>query len=715
MIMTVKKKIIITVFIVVSIFLALQVVMDYRYILPTIEKMEQELVEKDLKRVVMAVSRELDQLSFFCRGWAEWDDSYQFLLDHNSEFIASNLGAQSFINNRMALVYFIDLSGRVVWGHCYSHELGEFISIKEFPGADWPVDHFLLRHRQRGSVSKGYMRTSEGVMMVVARPVVPSSTKGEARGTLIVGRIFCDNCINVLRERTQVDLVLWPIDSDAMSHDACHVKDQLGSGSSTYIDRDKDWIFGYTVFSDFFERPVLLLRTKTWRSVYKEVVDGFVADIFFHLAAGLLMVLLLSYFLHCSIGRPLAVFSKSIAEIKSGGQMKPVDIHASSGEIRHLQFEFNQMAQRLLDDSQKREQFESDLKVSKESLRAVLNAAPDGILTLDEKGLIRSVNPAAEQMFGYPRDGMQGAKILSLVAVQQQAMLREEIVKFLQDPENSVFTLGVEITAVRADGSNLLVHCKANSVVIGGEERVICIVRDVSGLKEIHEKLMRTKHLASIGEMGASIAHEIRNPLAGISGAVQVLSDLSSEEKPEYLILKEVRQLTERIAGTVVQILEYANDWQLKPKLCQVTTLIEETVADYSRHAKLENIDIRVKGSGDIRALIDPDLIGQVLVNLIENSIDSYSGEPGELLWQVRKGSREVYITLKDNGSGIQDDLKEDIFKPFFTTKERGNGLGLAICQKIIEKHNGTIFLESQVGVGSKVTIVLPKSKFLQA
>ncbi len=713
--MTVKKKIIVTVFSVVSIFLALQILMDYRYVLPTIEKLESEAVEKDLKRAVMAVSRELDHLSFFCHGWAEWDDSYNFVLDHNSEFIASNLGPKSFINNRVALVYFIDLAGRVVWGRCYSHELDEFISITEFPKQDWPLEHYLLRHRQRGSVSKGYIKTSEGVMMVVARPVVPSSVKGEACGTLIVGRIFCDNCIDVLRERTQVDMVLWPIGSDAMSAEACHVKEHLDSKTPIFIERDNDWIFGYTMFSDFFDQPVLLLRTKAWRTVYKEVVDGFIVDIFFHLAAGVLMVLLLSYFLHRYIGRPLALFSRSIAEIKSGGHMKLIEVGKSDDEISHLQLEFNQMAQRLLDDAHKRAQFESDLKVSKESLSAVLNAAPDGILTLDERGVVRAVNPAAERMFGYPPGGLIGTNVLSLASIPQQGLLREEIVKFRQEPENSVFALGVEITAARADGSNLLVHCKASSVEIGGEERVICIVRDVSGLKEIHEKLMRTKHLASIGEMGASIAHEIRNPLAGISGAVQVLTDLSSEEKPDYLVLKEVRQLTDRIEETVVQMLEYAKDWQLEPKLCKITALIKETVADYGRHAKLKNIDITVKGSDDVRALIDPDLIGQVLVNLIENSVDSCAGKRSELLWQVRKGSRDVYITLQDNGSGIKDDVKENIFKPFFTTKESGNGLGLAICQKIIEKHNGSITMESQVGVGSKVKIVLPKSKFLQA
>ena len=712
--MTVKKKIIISVFIVVLCSLGLQLVMDYTYVLPTIKRLETETVEKDLKRALMTVRRELDYVSFLCQSWAEWDDSYRFIEDRNRRFISSNLGEKSFTNNRVTLIFFLDLEGRVVWGKCYSEELGEFISIDEFPEKNWPPDHFLLRHRQRDSVIEGYMKSSEGTMMIVARPIVPSSGAGAVSGTLIMGRLFCHNCIEILRERTQVDMELWPMDSDDLTPEACLVKGELDAKHPTFVDRTSDWIHGYTVFYDFFDKPVLMLRTKAWRTIYKEFLESFVADIFFHFGSALFVVFLLCFLLQRAIGRPLALFSKTIAEIKSGGQMKRVDLQIADDEIGHLQNEFNLMAQRLCDEAKGREQVESDLRSSEEHLRAVLNSAPDGILIVDVKGVIRSVNPAAERMFGYLSGGLLECNILTLVDKEQQELLREEALRFRDDPENSVFIFGVEVTALRADGSNLLVHCKAKPIEIGGEELFICMVRDVSGLKEIHEKLMRTKHLASIGEMGASIAHEIRNPLAGISGAVQVLSDLSSVEKPDYLVLKEIRLLTERIEETVVRMLEYAKDWQLEPKLCQIKDLLEATVAAYNRQPKFSGININIVGSDDAKALVDPDLISQVLLNLVENAVDACDGK-GELCWRIEKGLGEISISLQDDGTGIEDEVKESIFKPFFTTKENGNGLGLAICQKIIEKHNGTISLESKLGIGTEVTIVLPQSKFLKA
>ncbi len=712
--MTVKKKIIVTVFIIIFISLSFNLLMACFYVLPELETLELDEGGKDLERAVMAINRELEHLSLFCYDWAEWDDSYRFVKDNNQEFVESNLGENTFLHNRLALLFFIDRNGRMVWGRCYSEELEEFILIGEFADQKWPSSHPLLQHRHNDSFIKGYLKTVEGPMMLVARPIVPSDGAGEIRGTLVMGRLLCDKCVEMMRERTQVDMEVWTIDCDTLPPDACQAKDNLTHQNDTFFVRDKDWLYGYTYFDDINHKPTLLVRTKAWRTIYKRAKEGVLVDMTSSLLAAIVAAFLLSYLLHLLISRPLARFAGALAEIGSSGEMKQLRVKSSGDEIGHLQREFNRMIQRLHEDAEKRRLIESDLRISRASLSAVLDAAPDGILALNERGIIKTVNLAASKMFGYESGALKSRSILTLSAPDQRPLLQEEMVKLRADPDTSVFTLGIEATGIRQDGTNLLVHFKVGSVDIEGGIRFICIVRDITGLQEIHEKLMRTKHLASVGEMGASIAHEIRNPLAGISGAVQALIDMSSAEQADYQILKEVSRLTDRIEDTVVQMLEYAKDWLPEPKQCPVVALIKETVAGYSRQTDLGNTVIKVEGSEEIRALIDPELISQVLVNLMANAIDSCTDRHGELLWQVEKSLREVYITLQDNGSGIDDEVLESIFKPFFTTKESGNGLGLAICQKIIEKHNGTITLESRVGVGTKVTIMLPKSKFLK-
>ena len=712
--MSVKKKIIVTVFVVVFLSLGLHLVIDYFYVLHTLENIEVGEVEKDLKRVVMAVNRELDHLSLLCYGWAEWDDTYHFIKDRNQEFIDSKLIENTFLHNRLALLFFIDMSGRVVWGRCYDGELEEFITIEELSEQKWPLDHPLLQHHHNNCSINGYFKTSEGAMLLAARPIVPSSGVGEIRGTLVMGRLLCDKCVERLRERTQVEIEIWTMDCDTLPPDACQAKDHLTHKHPIFFVSDQDWIYGYTSFDDIYNSSALLLRTKMWRTIYKQSTEGILVGMFSSLLAAVMVVFLISYILHRSISRPLARFARALADIGFSGEIRQLEVHSFDDEIGHLQLEFNKMFLRLHDDSKKRKMVEDDLRISKAKLSAVVEAAPDGILTLDDKGFIKTVNPAAERMFGYKSSAMLNKNILRLSALEQRTHLLDEIIMFREDPKNSVFTLGIEMTGIRRNGTSLLVHCKVGSLNIEGGIRFICIVRDITGLQEIHEKLMRTEHLASVGEMGASIAHEIRNPLSGISGAVQVLIDMSSAERPDYQILKEISRLTDRIEVTVVQMLEYAKDWQPEPRLCRVVALIKEVVAGYSLQTELENTVIRVEGSEEIKALVDPELIGQVLVNLMTNAIESSVDRHRELLWQVEKSLREVYITLRDNGSGIDDEVLKSIFKPFFTTKESGNGLGLAICQKIIEKHNGSITLKSKVGIGTTVTIILPKNKFLK-
>ena len=713
--MTVKKKIILTVFIVVFLSLGFHLLIDHFYDLPSLKRLEVSEGGKDLKRAALAVNRELEHLSLFCYDWAESDDSYRFIKDRNQEFIDSNLMENAFLHNRLALLFFIDKSGRVVWGRCYSGEYEEFISIEEFPEQKWPQTHPLLQHCRNNSYIKGYLKISEGAMMLVARPIVPSSGSGESRGTLIMGRLICDKCVEMMRERTQVDMELWSMDCDSLPQSACLAKDNLTPKNPTLFVHDKDWLYGYTYFDDIYNQPGLLLRSKAWRTIYKRGKERVLVDMLAALLAAFIVVVLISYLLHRSVSRPLARFAEAIAGIGSSGEMRQFEVQPSDDEIGHLQREFNQMIRRLYDDAEKRRLIEVDLRVSEASLSAVLDAAPDGIMALDNRGIIKSANLAASRMFRYQPDALLGKNILTLSDSQQRSILKEELTKFLEDPASSVFSLGIEVTGLRRDGTNLLVHCKVGQVEVEGEVRFVCIVRDISGLKDIQERLMRAKPLASIGEMGASIAHEIRNPLAGISGAVQVLTDMSSEDREDYQVLKEISHLTSRIEGTVSRMLEYAKDWQLEPKLCVIVDLVRKAVDEYSRQVDMDNTDIKMEGSEGIRALIDPELIGQVLVNLMANAVASCTDRHAELLWRVEKSQREIYITLQDNGSGIDGAVQKNVFKPFFTTKVSGHGLGLAICQKIIERHNGTITLESEVGVGTKVTIVLPKSKFLKA
>ena len=355
------------------------------------------------------------------------------------------------------------------------------------------------------------------------------------------------------------------------------------------------------------------------------------------------------------------------------------------------------------------------LRTSKACLEAVFNLTSDGILAFDRRGVICKVNPVAVRILGVEAGELEGSGILEIFSPGQRLELSEEFARFCRDPESSIFSSGVELQARRRDGESLLLHCRLGRAGNGDEACYLCVIRDISGLREIHEKLTRARHLASLGEMGASIAHEIRNPLAGINGAVQVLAGMADPKSPEYRVLMEVQQLAERIESTVAHMLEYARDWQPEPRLCEIDELVKKVVDGYRRRRGLAGVGIRVESESRPRARVDPELIGQVLENLMDNAICACPESGAELVWRLRENPREVFLLLEDNGTGVDDEIRANIFKPFFTTRERGYGLGLAICQKIIERHNGRIVLENRREGGARAIISLPKSKFLKA
>jgi two-component system sensor histidine kinase PilS (NtrC family) len=221
------------------------------------------------------------------------------------------------------------------------------------------------------------------------------------------------------------------------------------------------------------------------------------------------------------------------------------------------------------------------------------------------------------------------------------------------------------------------------------------------------------------------MAHEIRNPLASLSGSIQMLkSELSLDHHQQHLMDITLRE-SERLNALITDFLLFAQPPQTHKILYPIEKIIDETIELFLHSPSFhEGIRIlRPSSNGNIQASIDPDQMRQVFWNLFNNASQAMSNG-GEIQVQLKKGSvgmgtrfplslqlrgREwVKISITDSGNGIAPEEKEKIFEPFFTTKENGTGLGLSIVHKIIENHNGLITVESELGRGSTFTIFIP-------
>jgi len=235
-------------------------------------------------------------------------------------------------------------------------------------------------------------------------------------------------------------------------------------------------------------------------------------------------------------------------------------------------------------------------------------------------------------------------------------------------------------------------------------------------LQDYHyQQMERADRLASVGEMSAGIAHEIKNPLAGIKGAITVLADDFSAEDPRREVIDKVLEQISRLDKAATDLLFFGRPG--KPTLDYVDTndLLKKTMFFVSQHPEAKNVHQTKEFTRNLPPVwVDGKQLQQVFFNIIINAIQAMK-EGGTLMLQTdlvgEQGKQSVRVLIGDSGPGIKPEDMERIFTPFFTTKTQGTGLGLAICRQLVEQQGGTIELRSRVGEGTRVVIDLPVSK----
>ena len=241
------------------------------------------------------------------------------------------------------------------------------------------------------------------------------------------------------------------------------------------------------------------------------------------------------------------------------------------------------------------------------------------------------------------------------------------------------------------------------------------IARSLDTIRSI-DKLKEQHRLAALGTMSAGLAHEIRNPLAGIKGAAQFLQDQNQDETQQEFLQLIVSE-TDRLNAVVSQFLNYARPLKLQMESSSIGELIHNVLELEKANSKNVDISYRYTSKTNIEDFsFDSNLLHQVILNLLQNAAQAmeYSGtihissSIGQLVYAPYQGQPSVEISIKDTGPGIPKGEQKKLFIPFFTTKDNGTGLGLAISQRIVEAHNGNISVKSKKDKGTTFVISLP-------
>jgi len=361
----------------------------------------------------------------------------------------------------------------------------------------------------------------------------------------------------------------------------------------------------------------------------------------------------------------------------------------------------------VLHDLTLRVELEDRLRASDAKWRAIIDSAIDGIIVIDSRGAIEAFNHAAARMFGYEEDEVIGKNVKVLMPAPYHSQHDGYLSRYLTTGEPKIIGSGRDVTGLRKDGSTFPLHLSVGETLIEGERRFTGILHDLTSRVALEERLREQSALAKLGEMAAVIAHEVKNPLAGIRGVVQVIGGRLPAGSKDAPMMKEIIARIDSLDGMMKDLLLFARPPQPRRSPTDLVPLLRMTVGLLKRDHDADDVNIEVSGSAPL-VQADSAMLTMIVQNLLLNGVHAMHGR-GRIRVGVDSNDKWCRIAIADNGPGIPIEIRDKIFIPFFTTKSRGTGLGLPTSKRFIEAHNGNISIDCPPEGGTTVTIQLPQ------
>lgn len=507
-------------------------------------------------------------------------------------------------------------------------------------------------------------------------------------------------------EQTNTACYLKPIDNIAAQNVLTGA-----SGIATYNNYQDTRVFsvyqpidelGWAIIGEIDENEVL-------EPVYREIMNMLVIFLSVLLAA-----IPLTLVVARTIKKPLDYLLTASESIKNRDYSYRVDsrsIVMAPNELKQLCYTFNQMAgtiadhQEHLEDKIKkrtfalqsaikklhgqilaRRQIELSLLRGEEKYRALFDKATDAIFVSElsgdhSPGRFIEVNNKACELLGYTRQELLDLTLFDIDA-------KQKIHPTQWNMKNSQSII-VETVHIKKSGETFPVEMNVHQIMLHGVPVYLTIARDISVRRKMEQEMSRLERLNLVGEMAASIGHEVRNPMTTVRGFLQMLGR-RSENSPnaEYFTLM-IEEL-DRANGIISEFLSLAKNKPVDRKMCSLNAIVKTLHPLIKADAILTNKEVYIN-LGDISELyLDEKEIRQLILNLVRNGLEAMSPQTKLVIRTYREGD-EVVLAVTDEGPGIVPEILEKLGTPFLTTKEKGTGLGLAVCYSIADRHNATI------------------------
>ncbi|MFD1735015.1 PAS domain S-box protein [Bacillus salitolerans] len=346
-------------------------------------------------------------------------------------------------------------------------------------------------------------------------------------------------------------------------------------------------------------------------------------------------------------------------------------------------------------------------KAAQQAKQSIVESAIDAIILANQRMKIIAWNKAAEELFGYYEQEAIGQDMEIIVPEHLIETYRRGVERLCASGQTMAIGRMVELSGLRKDGTEFPAEISLNCWQTNGEYYWSAIIRDITERKKTQELLLNSEKLSLAGQLAASIAHEIRNPLTAIKGFHQLMESEGNGNPYYFEILTDELNRIELILN---ELLLLAKPQAKQLKQVDLRALLEQVCILMESQMHLHNIEVEVKCEQNVPTFIqcNENQMKQIFINFLKNAIEAMPNGGQVIIMANNIDEESVLLRIIDQGEGIPEDKLERIGEPFYTTKEKGTGLGLMVCRKIIEDHQGSLNITSRLNKGTTVEVLLP-------
>jgi PAS domain S-box-containing protein len=343
------------------------------------------------------------------------------------------------------------------------------------------------------------------------------------------------------------------------------------------------------------------------------------------------------------------------------------------------------------------------LKQSEMKFRSIFENSHDVIYLTDLSGKILDVNKAATQLFGYTREELLDMNASSLY------FNKEDRERFAQELSEKGSCKNFEVVLRDIEGNKK--YCTLTSNLQKSDDGEVYyqgIIHDLTLRRKTEHDLMMAEKLAFVGKIARILAHEVRNPITNINLSVEQLEEITPEDPNNSLYFDIIKRNSKRINDLVNELLENSKPMELKRVPTTINTILQNTYDLARDRAKLKGVQINTDFKADNAVVLaDEPKLTIAILNILINGIEAVKADTGLISMRSERTEKKCYITIEDNGCGIDEEFLKKVFDPYYTSKPNGMGLGLATSQNIIHTHEGKIDVETRVNKGTRFKIEL--------